>query len=87
MGYISVINDLLTPKITEKAVVLDLFAGCGGMSLGFEAAGFKTIGIDLNPDAAITYKTNLKGDCIVEKLTLDSIYPTQIGRASCRERV
>lgn len=75
MSYIDLINNLLTPKITEKAVVLDLFAGCGGLGLGFEASGFKTIGVEMNPDAAITYKTNLKGDCLVEKLTLDSEYP------------
>lgn len=75
MSYISLINNLLVPKITERALVLDLFAGCGGLSLGFEAAGFKTIGYEMNPDAAATYKANLKGNCFVEKLTLDFEYP------------
>ena len=75
MSYIDLINNLLTPKITEETVVLDLFSGCGGLSLGFEAAGFKTVGFEMNPDAAITYKNNLKGDCVVEKLTLNSLYP------------
>ena len=75
MNYISLINNLLVPKITEKAVVLDLFAGCGGLSLGFEAAGFSTIGYEMNPDAAATYNANLKGNCIVEKLNLDFEYP------------
>jgi len=75
MSYINLINSQLVPKITEKALVLDLFAGCGGLSLGFEAAGFKTIGYEMNPDAAATYKANLIGDCHVEKLTLDFEYP------------
>lgn len=75
MNYIDRINSLLVPKITENAVVLDLFAGCGGLSLGFEAAGFQTIGYEMNPDAAATYNANLVGNCIVDKLTLDSQYP------------
>lgn len=75
MSYVEQINRLLVPNIEEKALVLDLFAGCGGLSLGFEAAGFKTIGFEMNPDAAATYNANLEGRCIVEKLTLDFEYP------------
>ncbi len=75
MTYIKLINKILTPKTTEKAVVLDLFAGCGGLSLGFEAAGFKTIGYEMNPDAAKTYNANLLGNCYTEKLSLDFQYP------------
>ncbi len=75
MNYIELINNTLVPSITEEAVVLDLFAGCGGLSLGFEAAGFRTIGFEMNPDAAATYRRNLQGECFVEKLTLDTQYP------------
>lgn len=38
---------------------IDLFSGCGGMSLGFELAGFKSLlAIDSWEDALVTYKSN-----------------------------
>jgi DNA (cytosine-5)-methyltransferase 1 len=74
-NYVQRINTLLRPKITEKEVVLDLFAGCGGLSLGFEAAGYRTIGYEMNSAAAATYNQNLMGDCFAVKLDLDFEYP------------
>ncbi len=39
--------------------VLDLFCGCGGMSLGFEEAGYRVLlGIDFWEDALKTYRHN-----------------------------
>jgi len=55
-SYIDHINKTLKPRITEQGVVLDLFAGCGGLSLGFEAAGHKTIGYEMDKAASDTYK-------------------------------
>ena len=41
MSYEQVLNkELKLPRIKKGPVVLDLFAGCGGMALGFEAAGW-----------------------------------------------
>lgn len=38
---------------------IDLFCGCGGLSLGFEKAGFNVLlGIDMWKDALVTYKSN-----------------------------
>ncbi|MBA4214680.1 MAG: DNA cytosine methyltransferase [Polaromonas sp.] len=42
---------------------LDLFAGCGGLSLGFDSAGFKTIGaVEFDPDAARSHAINFLSD-------------------------
>jgi DNA (cytosine-5)-methyltransferase 1 len=38
---------------------LDLFAGCGGISLGFDAAGYRTLGaVEFDPDASRSHATN-----------------------------
>jgi DNA (cytosine-5)-methyltransferase 1 len=43
-------------------IVLDLFCGAGGMSLGFEDAGFVVAaGIDTNPSACQTHAANFPG--------------------------
>lgn len=53
--------------------VLDLFSGCGGLSLGFKQAGFEIYGgIDNNPDAVNTYQNNFP-ESIAIKQDLDSI--------------
>lgn len=62
--------------------VVDLFCGCGGLSLGFENAGYNLLlGIDMWKDALITYEfnhkngntfcadlVNLKADDVEEKI-------------------
>lgn len=75
MEFIAYLNNVLQPKITEKQVVLDLFAGCGGLSLGFEAAGYNTIGYEMDKAATQTYNRNLFGKCNAVKLDLDFDYP------------
>lgn len=86
-NYINYINTTLKPKITEKEIVLDLFAGCGGLSLGFESAGYKTIGFEMDKAAATTYQLNLGGDCYAIELDLNFDYPNAeiiIGGPPCQ---
>jgi len=52
--------------LAHKPVMIDLFAGAGGMSLGLEKSGFKAIGaFEWNPEAAATYNVNLAKDLVV----------------------
>ncbi len=59
----------LSPPENREHLVIDLFAGCGGLALGFEAAGFKTIGYEILEDACMTYRHNLHSLCYQVNLT------------------
>jgi len=77
MEYWAEINKKLKPWIDTdlNKTVVDLFAGCGGLSLGFEANGFRTIGYEMDEQATKTYNQNLIGECFNEKLTIETRYP------------
>lgn len=78
---------MLRPKVSRKELVLDLFAGCGGLGLGFEAAGFETRGFDVNPDCCATYNANLRGHCTELFLSTTTQFPTAdvvIGGPPCQ---
>jgi DNA (cytosine-5)-methyltransferase 1 len=50
----------------KKYKALDLFCGCGGISYGFEMAGYEIIGgIDFNKDATDTFKRNFPAATVV----------------------
>jgi DNA (cytosine-5)-methyltransferase 1 len=73
--YAERVDALLRPSINRPERVLDLFAGCGGLAVGFEAAGFETIGYEMNPDCCATYNANLTGNCTQDYLTVKSTFP------------
>ena len=73
--YSDYINQTLKPATSRAPLVLDLFAGCGGLSLGFEAQGFETIGFEQDKDGCATYEKNLEGLCIRTILTSETPLP------------
>jgi DNA (cytosine-5)-methyltransferase 1 len=54
----------LLPSVSNDfPTVVDLFAGCGGLALGFESQGFETVGFEMDTNACATYNENLIGRC------------------------
>jgi DNA (cytosine-5)-methyltransferase 1 len=63
-------QELQLPQIENtEFLVIDLFAGCGGLALGFEAAGFRTVGYEMLEDPCTTYQHNLQAKCHQVTLT------------------
>ena len=86
-NYLERLNNDIKPKNTHGTQVVDLFAGCGGLALGFEAQGFKTIGYEMNSDCCATYNKNLSGQCIETFLTTKTELPSAkvvIGGPPCQ---
>lgn len=75
MAYASANNNLLRPKSEGCPFVIDLFAGAGGLSLGFEACGFEVVGFDSDSDCCNTYARNLNGICLKVKLDKSTDFP------------
>lgn len=78
MNYPKSLNQKLRPTKGGKPLVVDLFAGCGGLALGFEAQGFATMGFEKDADCCATYRRKLGGSC--EQVTLTPETPLPAAR-------
>ncbi len=57
-------QQLPPPDLPENAPeIIDLFSGCGGLSLPFEVCGYRSIGYEVKDPAVETYSRNLDGEC------------------------
>lgn len=71
---------MVIKKIQKKPTVLDLFSGCGGLSFGFEKAGFKILaGVDNWEDSLVTFKKNHQNSKAI-LLDLGSFDPMELER-------
>ena len=77
-GYVAALNRSLRPAESVAYSAVDLFAGAGGLSLGFAAAGFAVTGYESDPAAVRTHRRNL-GACEAGELTIESeIIPADV---------
>ncbi len=86
-NYIEFLNNTIRIPDEQPYQALDLFAGCGGLSLGFEAAGIKTIGYEMVEDCCESYRQNLHSECHKQEITVDTLFPSTdiiIGGPPCQ---
>lgn len=86
-AYPDYVNSTLRVVDEAKYQAIDLFAGCGGLSLGFEAAGIHTIGYELQEDCCNTYRLNLRSECEQVMITPATEFPASdivIGGPPCQ---
>jgi len=60
--------------MTNTLKFIDLFAGCGGLSLGMEQAGFTPVYVnEINKDALSTYLINRREEFLLESSSTNHI--------------
>lgn len=70
------------PVMSRKPVLhsVDLFAGCGGLSLGLEQAGFRSLAFsEINKDAGDTFAANLGGEGVLRFGDIHELSGSRLG--------
>ncbi|MDP6905640.1 MAG: DNA cytosine methyltransferase [Verrucomicrobiota bacterium] len=71
----------MAAKSPKKLTCIDLFAGCGGLSLGLEEAGFQPLLVsELSKDAMATYMANRQGQGIKQEFDIHKLTNAKLGR-------
>ena len=74
-------------SVKKRTTIIDLFCGCGGLSLGFKEAGFNVLlGIDNWKDALVTFKHNHSGSDIL-CADLMNLNPEEVNRAVAGKKI
>ncbi len=73
--YVEYLNKTICIPSVQYYQAIDMFAGCGGLSLGFESAGIKTIGYEMVGDCCDTYKKNLESECNQKVIDENTDFP------------
>ena len=65
-------------KSDNKPTAVDLFSGCGGLTVGLKKAGFKVLGaVDVDPLSIRTYQANHK-DVAVWEMDIRHLQPAEV---------
>ncbi len=76
------------PIMDEPLTCIDLFAGCGGFSLGLHRAGLQIVAaIDFEPKAIEVYRANFPDTPHILCEDLTQFTPTQLGQLIGTNRV
>jgi DNA (cytosine-5)-methyltransferase 1 len=78
---------MVSPEVSTKLNVVDLFCGCGGFALGFEQAGFRiSLGVDIHKPSLGTLERNhpfthsILGDIrrVTNEMILSIVQPNEV---------
>ncbi|WP_108861936.1 DNA (cytosine-5-)-methyltransferase [Ruegeria sp. Alg231-54] len=74
-------------SLGEAGAFVDLFCGCGGLSLGFKWAGWNHLyAVDIDKAAVSSFQHNISNDALVGDLRSDDVRATLVSRSSNRQK-